>query len=124
MIPVRRPGHRPGEVRAGEGVRRDEGSSRDGAARPGSLAATGSLVWSGADGEGSDAPVGRELEMEPQADGAPRAVPGVVGGRVVGGCGGFDVVDGVGNARDLAAPRAGGGDAAVRLALVLDECVV
>ena len=61
--------------------------------------------------------------MEPQADGAPREVPGDVDGRVVAGGCGFDVVDGVGDARDLAAPRADGGDAAMRLALVLDECV-
>jgi hypothetical protein len=81
------------------------------------------LVWSGADGEGSDAPVGRELEMEPQADGAPREVPGDVDGRVVAGGCGFDVVDGVGDARDLAAPCADGGDAAMRLALVPDERV-
>jgi hypothetical protein len=61
--------------------------------------------------------------MEPQADGAPREVPGDVDGRVVAGGCGFDVVDGVGDAGDLAAPRADGGDAAMRLAVVLDDCV-
>src|SRR5580704_18828097 len=85
-------------------------------------AAIGSLVWSGADREGGDAPVGRELEMEPQADGAPREVPGDVDGRVVAGGCGLDVAEGVGDAGDLAAPCADGGDAVMRLALVLDDC--
>ena len=61
--------------------------------------------------------------MEPQADGAAGEVPGDVDGRVVAGAGRFDVVDGVGDAGDLAAPCADGGDAAMRLALVLDDCV-
>ena len=82
------------------------------------------LIWSGANGEGSDAPVSRELEMERQGDGAAGEVAGDVDGRVVAGAGRFDVVDGVGDARDLGAPRADGGDAAMRLALVLDDCVV
>src|SRR5258708_24415790 len=82
------------------------------------------LIWSGANGEGSDVPVGRELETERQADGAAGEVAGDVDGRVVAGAGRFDVVDGVGDAGGLGAPHADGGDAAIGLALVLDDCVV
>src|SRR5258708_37140645 len=82
------------------------------------------LIWSGADGKGSDAPVGLELETEREGDGAAGEVAGDVDGRVVAGAGRFDVVDGVGDAWDLGAPPADGGDAAMRLALVLDDCVV
>jgi hypothetical protein len=62
--------------------------------------------------------------MERQGDGAAGEVAGDVDGRVVAGAGRFDVVDGVGDAGDLGAPRADGGDSAMRLALVLDDCVV
>src|SRR5260370_11671727 len=81
-------------------------------------------ILSGANGEGGDAPASRELEMERQGDGAAGEVAGDVDGRVVTGAGRLDVVDGVGDAGDLAAPRADGGDGAMRLALVLDDCVV
>src|SRR6201989_1286703 len=62
--------------------------------------------------------------MERQGDGAAgdRAVD--ADGRVVAGAGRFDVEDGVGDAGDLGAPRADGGDSAMRLALVLNDCVV
>ncbi len=69
-------------------------------------------------------PVGRELETEREGDGAAGEVAGDVDGRVVAGAGRFDVVDGVGDAGDLGAPRADGGDAAIGLVLVLDDCVV
>src|SRR5260370_17203664 len=82
------------------------------------------LIWSRADGKGSDAPVSRELETERQADGAAGEVAGDVDGRVVAGAGRFDVVDGVGDAGDLGAPHADGGDAAMRPAPVLADCVV
>src|SRR5713226_4507169 len=80
--------------------------------------------WSGADGKGSDAPVSRELETEREGDGTAGEVAGDVDGRVVAGAGRFDVVDGVGDAWDLGAPHADGGDAAIGLVLVLDDCVV
>ncbi len=82
------------------------------------------LIWSWANREGGDAPVGRELETEREGDGAAGEVAGDVDGRVVAGAGRFDVVDGVGDAWDLGAPHADGGDAAIGLVLVLDDCVV
>src|SRR5713101_7658017 len=82
------------------------------------------LIWSWANGEGGDAPVGRELETEREGDGAAGEVAGDVDGSVVAGARRFDVVDGVGDARDLGAPRADGGDAAIGLVFVLDDCVV
>src|SRR5258708_30383534 len=82
------------------------------------------LIWSWANREGGDAPVGRELETEREGDGAAGEVAGDVDGRVVAGAGWFDVVDGVGDAGDLGAPRADGGDAAIGLVLGLDDFVV